>query len=93
MRDMGEVEKGERFLGLLAQRAVVIERRATDGTWERIVTDPVEAPSFLDEDVRIGQPIAYRVVAVDRATPANESEPTEMVEIQLVAEPVAPGNR
>ncbi len=59
--------------------------RETD--WERIGPDPVERPLYLDAEIEIGQHLAYRVVAVDRATPPNESRPSGEVEIELLGEP------
>jgi hypothetical protein len=68
-----------------------VERRIDDGSWEAIGPMKIEAPSFLDEDVRIDRTLSYRVMAIDRAVPANASEPSDVVRIQPVAEPVAPG--
>jgi hypothetical protein len=68
-----------------------VERRIDDGSWESIGSMKIEAPSFLDEDIRIDRPLSYRVLAIDRATPANVSGPSDVVRIQPVAEPVAPG--
>jgi len=67
-----------------------VERRLDDGEWTP--TDParVETPSFLDADVEIGQRVAYRIFALDRAQPPNISAPSAGVELEIVPEPVAP---
>ena len=61
------------------------------GPWSRFGPDPVERPLYLDEDVREGQHPFYRVTAVDRSLPPNESQPSSAVDVQVLAEPVAPG--
>jgi hypothetical protein len=66
------------------RRRIAQERETA---WERIGPDPVERPLYLDAEVELGQRLAYRVVAVDRATPPNESRPSEVVEIELFGEP------
>jgi hypothetical protein len=68
------------------RRSLAQERETV---WARIGPDPVERPLYLDAEVVIGQRLAYRVVAVDRATPPNESRPSEVVEIELLGEPTA----
>jgi hypothetical protein len=68
-----------------------VSRRVDGGPWEEVGPPTVETPSFLDGDVEIGRRYTYRVVAVDRAEPVNPSEPSADVEIEVVAEPVAPG--
>jgi predicted small lipoprotein YifL len=55
--------------------------------WTRVGPDPVERQNFLDESVRIGEQWRYRVTAIDRAIPPNESGPSEPVEIELLEEP------
>jgi hypothetical protein len=66
------------------RRRIAQERETA---WERIGPDPVERPLYLDAEVELGQRLAYRVVAVDRTTPPNESRPSEVVEIELLGEP------
>jgi len=66
-------------------------RKVGSSPWSRIGPDPVERPLYLDEDVREGQHLAYRVTAVDRATPANESEPSSPVELEMLPEPAGSG--
>lgn len=61
------------------------------GPWSRIGPDPVERPLYLDEDVLEDQHPFYRVTAVDRATPANESRPSPTAGVKVLGEPVAPG--
>ena len=60
----------------------------------RIGGETVPQPSFLDPGVSPGPRVRYRVTAVDRATPPNESEPSTEVELRVVAEPgTTPENR
>ncbi len=66
----------------------VYRRDARDAPWTRIGPDPIDRPLFLDETVSPGQTVGYRVTAVDRATPANESDPSEAAEIVISSEPV-----
>jgi fibronectin type 3 domain-containing protein len=68
-----------------------VYRSVADGSFERIGGDPVERSSFIDADVRPGLRVAYRVSAVDRATPPNESAPSESVAIEVAADPGAGG--
>jgi hypothetical protein len=70
-----------------------IYRRVNGGEWERVGPDPVEQPLYLDTGVRIDQLIEYRVTAIDRASPTNESPPSESVELIVLQEPAAPGER
>ena len=59
------------------------------GDWMPVGPEPIEQPLFLDQDVRVGQRWLYRVTAIDRATPPNESGPSETVDIELLEEPTA----
>ena len=68
-----------------------VYRRVDGARWTRVGPDPIEQSTFVDRDIRVGQRLAYRVSAVDRMTPPNESEFTEPVRIEIVAEPNAPG--
>jgi hypothetical protein len=68
-----------------------VYRRVDGGPWQQVGENSIERPSFVDSDVRVGQRLSYRVTAIDRVDPPNESEPTEPVEIEIVAEPNAPG--
>ncbi|HEX6850530.1 MAG TPA: hypothetical protein VF139_03925 [Candidatus Polarisedimenticolaceae bacterium] len=65
--------------------------RTNGGEWRRVGPDPVLEPSLLDREVRVGERIAYRVTAVDRTTPPNESAPSEIVEVGIVDDPLHPG--
>jgi hypothetical protein len=65
-------------------------RSVAGGPWERIGPPLIETPSFLDRAVEIGRRLGYRILAVDRAEPPNVSDPSTVVEIQPVSEPVAP---
>jgi len=67
-----------------------VSRRIGDGEWRRIGPDPIEQALYLDRDVSAGQPLAYRVTAVDRANPPNESPPSEVVELELLPETTPP---
>jgi hypothetical protein len=64
-----------------------VYRKIAGGPWQRIGPDPVERPIHLDHDVRPGDRVVYRVSALDRATPRNESEPSEEVELDVGEEP------
>ena len=68
-----------------------IERRVDQGGWAAVGPATIETPSFLDSGVAVGQRVGYRVLAFDRAQPANISPPSETVELELVAEPGTPG--
>ena len=57
------------------------------GDWVPVGLDLVEGALFLDDDVRVGQGWHYRVTAIDRAVPPNESVPSEFVHIELLEEP------
>jgi hypothetical protein len=65
--------------------------RTGAGEWRRIGPDPVLEPSLLDREVHVGERVAYRVTAVDRTTPPNESAPSEVVEVGIVDDPLHPG--
>jgi hypothetical protein len=64
-----------------------VYRRIDEGEWSRIGPNPVEQPAYLDGEVVIGQLLSYRVTAVDRAEPPNESKLSNVVELVLQAEP------
>ncbi len=67
-----------------------VYRKVGDAGWSRIGPDLVDRPAYLDEDVRVGQHLAYRVTAVDRANPPNEGPPSESVETDVGQEPASP---
>jgi hypothetical protein len=64
-----------------------VYRSVDGGAWEALSDDIVERPQYLDKTVRVGQRATYRVTAVDRASPPNESEPSALVEVDLLPEP------
>ncbi|HXV76417.1 MAG TPA: fibronectin type III domain-containing protein [Candidatus Polarisedimenticolaceae bacterium] len=64
-----------------------VDEGEVEGLWEPLGTDPIERPLYLDTDVRVGQRLVYRVTAVDRATPPNESAPSASQTIDLRTEP------
>jgi hypothetical protein len=66
-----------------------VSRRVGDGGWTRVGPDLVTEPLFLDPGVEVGASVDYRVTALDRAEPPNESAPSAPVTIRVVAEPVA----
>lgn len=57
------------------------------GDWMPVGSGLVEGALFLDDGVRVGQRWFYRVTAIDRATPPNESLPSDPVDIELLVEP------
>jgi fibronectin type 3 domain-containing protein/predicted small lipoprotein YifL len=67
-----------------------VYRAAADSGWERL-GDVVRQPSYLDARVKAGDVVRYRVTAVDRAVPANESAPSSEVEVRVAADPAAEG--
>ena len=62
--------------------------RKLGGDWAR-QGEILGQPSYLDPDVKPGDVVRYRVTAVDRASPPNESEPSAEVELQVAADPGA----
>jgi hypothetical protein len=70
--------------------AYQVYRRAPGEDAWRPLGEPVDQPLFLDPDVLRGAgPVGYRVTALDRAQPPNESAPSEAVEV-VPAETVSP---
>lgn len=67
-------------------------RRAGEGEWSPVADGLLAVPLHLDRGVAVGERWSYRVTAVDRAEPPNESLPSETVTIEVVADPVAPGS-
>jgi hypothetical protein len=71
-----------------------IYRKLGDGEFARIGGEVVMQPSFLDPGVAPGTVATYRVTAIDRVVPPNESAPSAEVELRIVADPAAaPGDR
>jgi hypothetical protein len=64
-----------------------IYRKPENGDWERIGPDPVGEPLYLDTLVEPGDYLLYRIAAVDRARPPNESPPSAEVEVDVVEDP------
>ncbi len=64
-----------------------VYRRVDAGPWIRLEPDRVEQPLYLDLEVEAGTRYAYRVTAVDRILPPNESLPSEEFAIEIVDEP------
>ncbi len=64
-----------------------VYRRVDAGPWIRLEPDRVEQPLLLDSEVESRKRYAYRVTAVDRIVPPNESPPSEVFEIEIVDEP------
>jgi hypothetical protein len=69
-----------------------VYRRVRGREWEAIGPALVEQMTYNDRDVYAGMSVAYRVSALDRADPPNESAPSEPAELALVDEPAAPGS-
>ena len=71
-----------------------VYRRSGEGDFTRIGEPVVRQPSFLDTGMAPGTVVRYRVTAVDRASPPNESGPSSEVELRFVADPgTTPGGR
>jgi fibronectin type 3 domain-containing protein len=67
-----------------------VYRSAGGAEWVRL-GEIVRQPSFLDADVKVGAVVRYRVTAVDRVAPPNESAPSSEVEVRVAADPSAGG--
>jgi hypothetical protein len=68
-----------------------IYKRVDEGSWERAVEGWLQS-TYLDPGIGAGQQLAYRVTAIDRADPPNESSPSDTVELLTVEEPQNPGS-
>jgi len=55
---------------------VVLRGEGTSDTLQRLTATPVTATQYRDEAVRSGVTYSYAVIAIDRATPPNESRPS-----------------
>jgi len=64
-----------------------VYRRAGEGAWARVGPEPVGKPQYLDRAVRPGDVVSYRVTAIDRAEPPNESEPSEPTGLTVADDP------
>ena len=69
----------------------MVYRSVDGGEWTSLVKTAIEQAQFLDTDVRVGERLGYRVTAIDRASPTNESDTSEIVEVDLLVDPAAPG--
>ncbi len=68
-----------------------VQRSVDGGPWTLVGPERIEQPSYLDEEVEVGQRLIYRVEALDRAETPNIGEPSQAVELHVVEEPLAPG--
>jgi hypothetical protein len=59
----------------------IVYRRTGNGSFERIVAQPLAAPEYNDKAVAAGQTYAYRVTAIDKS--GNESDPGAEVRAQV----------
>jgi hypothetical protein len=59
----------------------IVYRRSGNGSFERIVAQPLTAPEYNDKAVAAGQTYAYRVTAIDKT--GNESDPGAEVRAQV----------
>lgn len=55
---------------------IVLRGEGTSDTLQRLTATPVTAAQYRDEAVRSGVTYTYAVIAIDRATPPNESRPS-----------------
>jgi hypothetical protein len=69
-----------------------VHRGVDGGAVQRIGPERIEKPSFLDEEVTVGQRLVYEVSAVDRMDPPNESPRSAPVAVVLELEPEAPSS-
>lgn len=71
---------GERDLA-----AYRVERRPRGGDWTQLAVVP--EPIYLDGTVAAGDVWEYRILALDRAVPPNESEPSDSVRVEVAIDP------
>ena len=64
-----------------------IYRRVDGGEWGLAPGGEAEQPTWIDRDVRPGDRLEYRVTALDRADPPNESEPSEPGAVLVAEDP------
>lgn len=64
-----------------------VYRAVGDDGFARVGAELVPQPSFLDPTVPAGGRLRYRVTALDRAVPPNESVPSAEVELLVAADP------
>lgn len=66
-----------------------VYRQLGDAGWTDAGGGVVKQPSFIDSGLAPGTLARYRVTAVDRALPPNESAPSQVVELRVAADPGA----
>jgi hypothetical protein len=59
---------------------LVLRGEAAGGTLQPLTPSPIAATNFEDKTVQPGVRYAYAIVAIDKATPPNRSEPSVRVE-------------
>jgi fibronectin type 3 domain-containing protein len=67
-----------------------VYRASGKGGFSRISGPIVRQPSFFDVEVTAETVARYRVTAIDRALPPNESAPSAEVELRIAADPGTP---
>jgi hypothetical protein len=67
----------------------VYRQLGDEGPWLPVGAAVVKQPGFVDTGVPAASVARYRVTAVDRAQPPNESAPSSVVEVRVAAEPAA----
>ena len=70
-----------------------VYRAIAGGAFTRIGAEVVPQPSFLDSGVPPESEDRYRVTAVDRAVPPNESAPSTEVGLRVAKDPGSAGDR
>ena len=55
---------------------IVLRGEGPDGTLQPLTAAPIAATQYRDQSAKPGATYSYQVVAVDRATPPNRSEPS-----------------
>ena len=63
-----------------------VYRRRTGGEWARVGASLIVQATFVDSEVRPGERLAYRVTALDRIDPPNESGPSPTFELEMPGE-------
>ena len=65
----------------------IVYRKLGEAPWERESKEATSEPSYLDRGIHVADHLSYRVTAVDRASPPNESAPSETIEVDAVEDP------
>jgi hypothetical protein len=58
---------------------LVLRADGPDGTLQPLMSAPIAATQYRDQSVKAGAVYSYQVIALDRATPPNRSEPSSRV--------------